>query len=107
MIEFGRAMMTLELLNDAARAGARAGILIGGTNGDVTQAVDTAVSNSTMTGTTTVIKVNGAGGGGNAAPPGETVTVAVSAPFSSVSWLPTSLFLGNTTISGSANLYKE
>src|SRR5262245_4613450 len=60
MIEMGRAMMVTELLNNAARSGARAAALQGSTNADVAAAVSTVLSGLNLTGVTTQVQVNSA-----------------------------------------------
>src|SRR5262249_62283771 len=59
IIEFGRAMMVLELLNNAARAGCRAGVLSGSSNTDVNSAITTALTGSGVNSPSTTIDVNG------------------------------------------------
>src|SRR3954447_1404449 len=59
IIEIGRAMMVLEMLNNAARNGARMGTLQGSSNTDVTSAVTNALANAGFSGTNTAVAVNG------------------------------------------------
>lgn len=107
IIEFGRAMMTMEMLNNVARHGARAGVLIGSNNEQVASAVTNALTGSTISGTSVFIKVNDQARDVSAAVPGDTITVTIAVPFNRVSWLPTSLFLGNTTLKNTVSMRKE
>src|SRR6476646_8698800 len=70
IIEIGRAMMVLEMLNNAARNGARIGTLQGSDNSTVTTAVTNALANAGFSGTGTTIQVNGATANVNTAVPG-------------------------------------
>src|SRR5258708_2771796 len=86
ILEFGRGMMVAETLSAAARAGARAASLSGATNASATTIV---TSNLTgITGTTVTMTVNGATKNASQSVSGDTVALAVSVPYSSVSWLP-------------------
>src|SRR5690242_16742833 len=81
IIEIGRAMMVMEMLNSAARNGARVGVLQGTSNTDVTNAVTGALANAGFNGTNTVVQVNGQTANVNTALPGDQVTVTVSVPY--------------------------
>lgn len=100
MIEFGRAMMVLELLTNAARNGARVGVVSGSDNAAVTNAIAEALTNSGISGYTTTVQVNGSSGNVNTASPGDSVAVQVSVPYANVSWLPKNTFLTNATLTG-------
>lgn len=105
VIEFGRAMMVSEILNTAVRTGCRAGTMIGATNSSVTSGVTQCLTG--ISGTTTTIQVNGATGDVSTAARGDSISVQLQVPYSSVSWLPGSMFLGNTTLSATAVMYHE
>jgi Flp pilus assembly protein TadG len=100
MIEFGRVMMAMELLNNAARNGARAAVLSGSTTSSVQDAVTQTLTGTSVTGASTpVIKVNGSSSTDlSAALAGDQISVTVSVTTSNVSWLPNALFLGNKTL---------
>ena len=106
-IEFGRMMMVLELLNNAARNGARLAVLSSSDTAKVKQAVDDTLTNTTVSGATTTVQVNGAAADVNTASTGDAITVTVSVPASQVSWLPASLFLGNKTLTSTAVMRRE
>src|SRR5258708_3459547 len=86
IMEFGRGIMVAETLSAAARAGSRAASLSGATTASATTIV---TSNLTgITGTTVTMTVNGATKNASQSVSGDTVALAVSVPYSSVSWLP-------------------
>ena len=60
MVDVGRGFMVKSLLDNAARAGCRTGILQSKSNSDITAAVTAALTNSSISGTTVAITVNGA-----------------------------------------------
>jgi Flp pilus assembly protein TadG len=107
IVEIGRAMMVLELLNNAARNGCRTGALGGSSNSTVTAAVDSVLSTVGVTGYSTTVQVNGTTADASTAVPGDALTVSVSVPYSSVTWLPTTLFLSGQSLSGSAVMRHE
>jgi Flp pilus assembly protein TadG len=111
MIEFGRAMAVSNHIAATAEVGCRTGVLPGSDN----DAINTAVTNSlTAQGIgnanpTIVINMNGSVANASTARQGDSVSVTVSVPYSSVSWLPTSLtyFLGNATLSSTQVMRRE
>ena len=107
IIEFGRAMMVLEILNNAARSGCRAAVLSGSDNSAVDTAITSGLSGSGISGTTTTIKVNGTVANASTATTGDTVTVSVSVPADSVSWLPVTHFITGSTLTGSVAMRRE
>jgi Flp pilus assembly protein TadG len=107
IIEFGRAMMVLELLNNAARNGVRVGCLAGSANTDVGSAVTSALSGAGFSGTTNTIKVNGTVADVNTAVSGDAVTVIVQVPYNNVTWLPTSMFLAGRTLGSNVTMRHE
>ena len=62
-----------------------------------------------ISGPTVVMKVNGVTKDVSNAVSGDTIAVTVSAPYSSVSWLPTasSSYLSGLTLTGSASMCRE
>jgi Flp pilus assembly protein TadG len=107
IIEFGRAMMVLEMLNNAARNGCRVGCLSGSANTDVSSAVTSALANGGFAGTTTTVQVNGVTADASSAVSGDAVTVVVQVPFNKVTWLPSPLFLGGKTLGSSVVMRHE
>ncbi len=103
MIEYGRMVMVQQILTNAAREGARVGILDNSTEGNVQTAVDQYLSAANINGATRTVTPNPP----SSAASGTAVTVTVSVPFSQVSWLPAPFFLGNTTLSYTATMRRE
>jgi Flp pilus assembly protein TadG len=104
--EFGRGLMVAELVTNAARSGCRIGILPGNSNSAVTSAVNTSLTSQGITGATTTIKVNGAATDVSGAAAGDTISVTVSVPYNSNSWIP-GQFLAGVNISGSQTMRRE
>lgn len=94
-IEFGRAIMVQEALTNASREGARVGVLDGATTSDVTTAVNTYLTGMSISGATTSVSPTDPGTTAN----GTQVTVLVSIPYSTVTWVPSPWFLKNATLS--------
>jgi Flp pilus assembly protein TadG len=107
IIEFGRAMMVTELLNSAARHGARVAAIQGTSTSSVTGAVNSALGGTGVQGAATTVAVNGTNEDAEAAQTGDAITVTVTVPYDSVSWLPTSLFLENSTLSTAVAMRRE
>jgi Flp pilus assembly protein TadG len=106
-LEFGRAMMSLDLLANAARAGARTGALPNKSNSDVQDSVLNVLNGVGVKGATVSVEVNGKAGDVASAAQGDSVTVSASVPFAKVSWLGQPLFLGETTLSQKMTMRKE
>jgi hypothetical protein len=106
MIEVGRAVMVQQMLTNAAREGARIGVVEGTTVANVQQRVkDFLPSLPTGGGLTVNVNPNGP-----TYPPaaGERVEVVVSIPFSEVSWVPVPKYLvGGTKLTATAIMRRE
>lgn len=103
LIEVGRALMVQQLLSNAARDGARSAILGSAT----VETVD-----ADVTGYLTLSGINGATVTVTPSPlisaqGGDPVTVAVSVPFSAVSWLPVPAYLGGIVLTSSVTMRRE
>jgi Flp pilus assembly protein TadG len=98
MIEIGRAFMVQHLLAGAARQGARVGILPGNGNNEIGTAVGNVLTPAGITTDNITVTVNdGVMDAGNATT-GQDITVLVSVPANTVSWLPFSSYVsGNLT----------
>lgn len=98
IIEFGRGMMVQQMLVNATREGAREAVLPGATESAVKSTVVTFLTNSSIPCTTDDVTVS---------PDPETefnngqITVSVSIPFSTVSWIPSSYLTANLQASTS------
>ncbi len=115
IVEFGRGFMVVQLLNDAAREGARSAILAGSTNAAITTDAKTFVvdtvrcvaANVTVTITITEAAGNPATSNTLAnARKRDLCKVKVSVPFSSVSFLP-GTYLRSRTLSGMSAMRHE
>jgi Flp pilus assembly protein TadG len=102
MIEYGRAVMVQNVITNAAREGARVAILSGATTTSVKSAVNTYLSGAGISGATPDVSPDP-----TKATSGIGVTVSVSVPYTSVSWLPSPFFLGSTTLSASCTMRSE
>jgi Flp pilus assembly protein TadG len=105
MVEYGRMVMVQQVITNAAREGARVGVLDGSTYANVQTAVNNYLIAAKISTTATTITVT-------PNPPssqttGSPVTVIVSIPFKNVSWLPTPLYLGSTTLSATSVMQRE
>jgi Flp pilus assembly protein TadG len=106
MVEYGRMIMVQQVITNAAREGARVGVLDGSALSDVTTAVNNYLTASKIpTGLSNEITVT-------PNPPssqttGNPVTVTVTIPFNKVSWLPTPLYLGSTTLTATSVMRRE
>jgi len=103
MIEYGRMVMVQQVLTNAAREGARVGVLDGSTQSKVTTAVNSYLTAAGINSSTTTVSPNPPSSAAPTAP----VTVTVAVPFNSVSWLPSPLYLGGKTMSFSAVMRRE
>lgn len=108
ILEFGRVMMVLGVVTNAARGGARAGAINNGTYDNVINAVNSTVSNGGVAlGSATdkiVVTVNGTVVTDNATFAtavfgGVSIQVQVNAPYADNKWIPgTSWFFGSTAL---------
>lgn len=103
MIEYGRMVMVQQILTNAAREGARVGVLDGSTETKVTTAVNNYLTAAGITNATTTVTPNPPSSAAATSP----VTVTVSVGFNDVSWLPSPLYLGGKTMSFNATMRRE
>ena len=97
IIEFGRMLMVEQILINAAREGARASTLSGETDAQVTSVVSTFMSNSRISGYTQTLSPTLASSPAS----GTALTLTVSVPCQTVSWLGGSTWFNGTTLSQS------
>jgi Flp pilus assembly protein TadG len=105
-IETTRLGMVAQILTTAAREGARVGVINGNTNTDVSNAISTYLSAAGISGVTTT-QTPGDCTTVHISDNPNTVSVSLSVPFTSVSWLPTPYFLKNATITAAATMTSE
>jgi Flp pilus assembly protein TadG len=103
MIEYGRLVMVQQILTNAAREGARVGILDNRTTSDVTSAANQYLAAANIQTATISVTPEPPSSAAN----GNPVTVTISVPFTQVSWLPSPLFLGGTTMTSTATMRRE
>lgn len=103
MIEFGRMVMVQQIITNAAREGARVAIVPSATTSQVTTAVNNYLTGCSIAGATVTCSPNPP----SSATYGSLVTVTVSIPFTSVSWIPSPFFLGSTTLTASCSMRTE
>ncbi len=103
MIEVGRGLMVQQLLSNAARDGARTATLEGATVEGVEAAVTEYLGGSSVSGVTVVVTPDPL----TLAQGGDPVTVAVSVPFTAVSWLPAPQYLDAATLSATVTMRRE
>ncbi len=110
IIEMGRAVMVANLVENAAREAARSAILNGATNSSVANVATTALQNSAgvAPGNVSVaISVAGVSGGQvGTAQPRDMITVTVTVPYASVSWLPPKYMAGKS-LTSSCSMWHE
>jgi Flp pilus assembly protein TadG len=106
LVELSRGFMVQHLLTNAARTGCRIGILPGKANSDITTAVNSTLSSQGIRNDTITVQVNDNSADVSSAKTGDEVTVLVSIPVASVTWIPGTGFLRGT-ISGQYTLRRE
>lgn len=102
IIEFGRMVMVQQIITNAAREGARQGIIPGATSNQVNSTVSSYLTSTTISGATTSVSPDP-----TLATYGQGITVTVSVPFSAVSWLPSPFFLGDRILRSSCTMRTE
>jgi len=103
IIEFGRMMMVQETLVNAAREGARASILPSETDAQVTAVVSNYLSAAGISGYTETLSPTEASSPAS----GTAMTLTVSVPCSTVSWLSYSTWFQGQSLSSSVVMMKQ
>lgn len=96
MVEYGRMVMAQQIITNAAREGARRGVIDGATTAEVTTLVNGYLTDASI-GTATVSITPDPTTVTNGGP----ITVTVSVPYSQVSWIPSPMYLGSKTLTAS------
>lgn len=103
MIEIGRAVMVKQILVNASREGARLASLPGTSTSDVSSQVSDELSSQTINGATVTTTPSDL----SSASAGTPVTIKVSVPASSVSWIPNPLFVNNSMLEAETTMRRE
>jgi Flp pilus assembly protein TadG len=106
LIEVGRGIMVVHLLTNAARVGARTGVIEGTSTAQIKTAVVNCLNQQGISAETTTVQVNDGSADASTANAGDEITVLISIPVSKVTWLPGGQYL-NGTISGQFTLRRE
>lgn len=103
MVEMARLGMVAQLLSTAAREGCRVAVIQGKTQADVQARINSVLAGSKINvGTVTPAPSNWA-----TAPAGTAVTVSLSVPYGSVTWLPVPKWLKGTNVKAAATMSSE
>ena len=105
-IELGRGYMVQHLMSNAARQGCRVAVIEGRSNTDVNNAVYAVLNGQGISGDAVTVQVNDATANAGTAQAYDEITVTVSIPASSVSWVPGAQFLFGT-ITGKYTMRRE
>lgn len=105
MIEYGRMVMVQQVITNASREGARMAVLDGSDTDEVMVVVNDYLASGSINATSATVTVS-------PDPPsnaefGDPVTVAVSIPFTEVSWLPSPMYLGGKTLTATTVMRRE
>lgn len=103
MIEYGRMVMVQQIITNAAREGARVGVLDNSTSATVTTAANIYLTSAGIASATIAASPDPPSSATYANP----VSVTVSVPFNSVSWLPSPMYLGGKTMTYTATMRRE
>lgn len=103
IIEFGRMAMVQQIITNAAREGARVGILDNSTQATVSAKVQQYLSAASLSSAKVKVVPDPPSSAGFDQP----VTVTVSIPFDDVSWLPAPFFIKKTVLSAEAVMRRE
>jgi len=95
--------MVQQVITNGSREGARMAILDGATTAEVSAAVANYLQNTSIAGANVTINPDPPSSAGY----GEPVTVTVSISFDQVSWLPSPLFLGGSTMTATTVMRRE
>lgn len=105
MIDFGRMIMVQQLLTDAAREGARAGVLDGAEAGVIRSNVEGLLDATSVDSDVVTVDLEPADLA--SARTGDAVTVRISVSFRDVCWLPTPRALGDRTLAAVCTMRHE
>jgi Flp pilus assembly protein TadG len=96
IIEVGRGLMVVHLLNNAAEAGCRAGIVEGQSTANIASVVVNALKSVGVSGESVTVQINDGSSDASTAAAGDEITVIAKVPVSSISWVPVPQFLSGS-----------
>jgi Flp pilus assembly protein TadG len=105
IIEFGRGFMVQQMVTNAAREGARHGILPGAKNSDVEAKVKEYLATGSID--PAVVQVTVTPANLQAAKTGAQVKVVIRINYTDVTWMPAPWFMGNTSLSSDTVMRRE
>ena len=103
MMEMGRVVMVQQILVNASREGARLAVLPGATTAEVVNQVNQELISQTIPGAT----ISTTPADLSTAQAGTAVTVTVSVPAASVSWVPNPVFTVDKTLEAETTMRRE
>jgi Flp pilus assembly protein TadG len=106
IIEFGRVLMVQQILTNAAREGCRYAVLPGSSISSTRSVVASYLNNSSITLTNPSTQVTVSPDPASAAQ-GTSITVTITVPCSSISWLPSPMFMGGKQLGSSVVMRLE
>jgi Flp pilus assembly protein TadG len=110
LFEFGRTLMVCELLTESARLGCRQAIIEGTSSAQIQQTVTNYLSSVGINGDAVGILVNDAAINSVEAanqPAYTEMTIQVTVPVRSISWVPNPLFMKTGTLAGQFTMRRE
>jgi Flp pilus assembly protein TadG len=106
IFELGRGIMVIHALTNAARIGCRVGAIEGTSTSTITAAVTANLTAVGISSDTVTVQVNDGSADASTAKAGDEITVKVTVPASSVTWVPGGQHLTGT-LSGQYTLRRE
>ncbi|MBM3998614.1 MAG: pilus assembly protein [Planctomycetes bacterium] len=107
MIEYGRLVMVQQVLTNATREGARRAVLQDATSNAVTTTIRDYLTNASINGNNPHLAITVSPAPESAQPTDESITVTLTLPFADISWLPSPMFLGTTTLTARSVMRRE
>jgi Flp pilus assembly protein TadG len=96
IVEVARGLMAIHLLNNAAEAGCRVGIVEGQSTASIKTAVTNALTAAGVSGDSVTVQVNDGSADASTAQAGDEITVIAQVPVKSVTWVPFPKFLSGS-----------
>lgn len=103
IIEFGRLMMVQQVLTNASREGARRAIIENSTEAEVREVIESYLGDAAVSGSTATVEPQTL----SMLSFGDPVTVTISVPYESVSWIPSPWFLDGITMRAATTMRCE